>query len=120
MAEYYDIYLTDMQLHVAKPTNPPSFLRQILKSFRKGGKPGRVYHSGLTPNPDGKTFHFSMPLSKDLKEKVEFARRIGKEPRFIIPKGGIPVYLGKDSIEKIESLKKKGLLNIDGQSKGKI
>ena len=106
MAEYYDIYLTDIQLHVAKPTNPPSFFRQILKSFKKGGQPGRVYHSGLTSNADG-TFSFALPFSKNIKEKIEFARRIGKEPRFFMPKGGLYVYAGPDTIQKIEADKKK-------------
>lgn len=104
--EYYDILLTDIQLHVTKPTNPPSLFRQVLKSFQKGGLPGRAYHSGITPGKDG-TFHFTMPLSKDIKERMEFAKRIGKKPRLLMPKSGILVYLGRDAIEKIEADKKK-------------
>ncbi len=103
---YYNIYLTDIQLHVTKPTNPPSFFRQILKSFKKGGQPGRVYSSDMTPNKDG-TFRFSVPLSKDVQEKIELARRLGKEPRFMMPKDGIPIYPGKDVIQRIEADKKK-------------
>lgn len=104
--EYYDIILTDIQFHVVKPNKPLSFLRQIMKSFRKGGAPGRVYHTGIKTNEDG-TLRINIPLSKDLKEEMEFARRIGKTPRFFVPKNGIPMYLGKDAIERLDADKEK-------------
>lgn len=90
------IPLTDIQLHSNKSANPQSFERKIEKSL-KGQKPGRCYGEGLRLNSDG-TFEFSIPLPMEIK---------GRKVIFAIPKEGLPIYAGKDLIEKMKSLHKK-------------
>lgn len=105
MDKYYDIILTDLQLHAVKPTNPPSLWRQVLRSLRNGLKPGRAY--GKVVKTDNGEFRFEIPMTKDLQEQMDVAKRLGKEVRFFMPKGGIPVYPGPDTIQRINADRKK-------------
>ncbi len=50
---------------------------------------------------------FAINLSQEEKAEINTAEKSGKIIRFIVPKGGIPIYPGKDLKEKIEALKKK-------------
>ncbi len=101
----YEIILTDIQLHTIRHTNPPSILRQIFRSLKNKMSPGRFYGKILRTE-DGKV-RFAVPMSKDLQEQFDISRRLGRPIRILMPKDGIPVYLGKDSIEKLKAEQRK-------------
>lgn len=101
----YELILTDMQLHTIKHTNPSSVLRQIFRSIKNKMSPGRFYGK-IQRTEDGKV-RFSVPMSKDLHEQFDIARRLGRPIRILMPKDGIPIYLGKDSIERLKANQKK-------------
>jgi hypothetical protein len=106
----HGIFITDVQLHTAKKTNPTPWYREILKSFRSK-KPGRVYSNQQIKFSNWKTengvttAHFSMPLPDGWKEKIEEMKKMGKEVKFFIPQGGIPIYAGKDMVEFMNARK---------------
>jgi hypothetical protein len=62
----------------------------------KNGKPQRVYKE--IKNNEGKVFNLSMDLPREAK---------GKIVRIFAPKDGVPVKLGKDTEEKLKSMKKR-------------
>lgn len=97
MAEYVDVILTDIQIHRLKPTNPKPMVDTFQKAARTG-KPGRAYSSDLIVNSDGT---LSMQIQLHGKSKREYES--GKQVRFFLPKGGLPVYLGQDALEFMEA-----------------
>lgn len=104
------IIITDLMLHSQTPCNPSSFARGVQKAITNG-KPGRAYYpDSLKRVNEGDTFEASMPLMDGLQEVIDKAAARGKKVRFFIPKSGIPVYLGKDAVEKIDALKRRGKL----------
>jgi len=104
------ITITDLQLHASEPRKPHGFARGIKKAIETG-KPGRAYAKNAAKAVDRNkgTFEIAIP-SEGLAEVIEQAKAKGKIVRFFIPRAGIPIFLGKDAIEKMESLKRKGLL----------
>jgi hypothetical protein len=98
--EFYDIILTDIQLHVQKTCNTRSLYRAAVKSIRNK-KPGRAYTSAIKMMPDGRfQIRFDSP---DMQKQIAAAERAGKTIRFLIPRGGLPVFVGKDTIEFIKA-----------------
>lgn len=89
------VLLTDIQLHSNKSNNRQSFKRKIEKGI-KGKKSERYYGGKFKLSKDG-TLELYIPLPKEVR---------GQRITFALPCSGLPVSLGKDSIEKIESLKK--------------
>ncbi len=106
--EYHDIVLTDLEIHAVKPTNPAPWYRVIMKSLRNKLS-GRIYSKNIRKNVDGKNnaapFNFAISLSEDLKEKIAGIEKLGKEVRFLMPKEGIPIYVGKDLQEFMKARK---------------
>lgn len=92
------ISLTDIQLHSNESTNPQSFKRKIEKSV-KSGKAERCYNTRV--EMDGNKFRIAMDLPEDAQDR---------DIILTYPKEGVPIYLGKDSIEKIKSLKNKQII----------
>lgn len=105
--EYHDVFLTDFQMHVSEPRKPLPWYRAIFKSFRNK-KPGRFYvkDAKIDISEDG-TFETSIPLPPATQEEIKKARIAGKKIRFIVPEEGVPIFAGKDVIEKIKSDRKK-------------
>lgn len=103
--KFIDVILTDIQLHVTKPVNPNPPSRAISKAIRND-KPGRYFMNGLTLEKDGS---FSLPLIPNIEIAKLMGRAMaeGKQFRLFIPKGGLMVYPGKDTMEYIEAHKKK-------------
>ena len=110
MTKYHDIVLTNIQLHTIQPRKPRSFLRTIFKSLRSG-KPGRVYSRDISIGKNGEA-RLAIPLPPDEMMKIEEARKAGKIIRFFIPKTGLPVFYGKDLIDRIEADKRRALKRI--------
>lgn len=112
--EIHVIQLTDMQLHTNVMRNPVPWYKKIMKAIRSK-KPDRLYGGfkslGEVPsamNEKGvRTMKFQIPMSGDLQKEIEAAQAQGKIIKFVMPEGGIPIYLGKDAKEKMEALKKK-------------
>ena len=104
--ECVDILLTDIQLHMAAPRKPLSPTRVIEKSLKKK-KPGRWFSKNLPkPNKDGT---LTLPILEDsnLFKYIEKLKVEGKKFRILVPKSGLFVYAGKDTIEFIEAQKKR-------------
>jgi hypothetical protein len=94
-----EIILTDIQLHSNKNNHPQSFKRKIEKSL-KNGNSGRYYSGEIKMDADGK-----LKFIINLPEEA-----LGRDVVFTIPDGGLPIYLGKDSMEKIKSLRNKKII----------
>jgi len=90
------IIMTNIQLHSNKNSNKQSFKRKLEKTI-KSGKEERFYGGKVKIEENG-VFEIFIPRAI-LNKKVEI----------IIP-SNIPIKLGKDSIEKIKSLKKKKII----------
>lgn len=103
------IIITDIQLHATQMRKPTSFARGIEKAIRSG-KAGRTYaNDSIKPvGIDG--LILTLPNAEGILEVIEKAKREGKRVRFFMPRAGIPVFYGKDAVEKIASLKRKGEL----------
>lgn len=103
--QFIDIYLSDIQMHAVKPRKPISLGRAITKSL-KSKKGGRVYSRDINISKNDE-FTFSVPLGKELAELIEKAKKEGKQVRLIMPKSGLPIFLGQDAVENIKARKRK-------------
>ena len=110
--EYYDVLLTDVQMHVTEPRKPLSWYRAILKSLRSK-KAGRFFTKDFSIIKKDKAFESRarFPISEQVRKQIEEAQKSGKKIRLWVPKKGIPVYLGKDAIEFLKSKRGKRLTN---------
>lgn len=102
---YHDIFMTNIQLHTTEVRKPKSFLASVLRTIRNK-KPGRAYSKNLSVSKEGK-MEFAFPFSTEKAAEIEKAEREGKVIRFWMPKGGLPIYLGKDFIERLDAEKKR-------------
>ncbi len=103
--KYLDILFTDIKLHTIKPRKPVSLGRKISKSITSK-KAGRAFSRNIKITKDGK-LELSIPLGKEFIDALEKARKQGKQLRIIMPKNGIPVYFGKDVIERLQAVVKR-------------
>lgn len=99
--EYHDIILTDIQMHTTEIRKPTPWYRAILKSI-KNKVPGRFWGRDLRITKNGMV-NFSFPLPSALKQEMENAEKAGKKVRFFVHKDGIPVYLGRDAVERLKA-----------------
>jgi hypothetical protein len=107
-----DIILTDAALHAQKPTKPKSLVRNYAKHL-KGGKSRRTF-GGIKSVADNT---FEMSINFDEQEVLDLLAQHGKRMlRIYMPTNYLPVYLAPDALEKIESLKRKHLLQLDSRS----
>ena len=106
--KYYNVLLTDLQLHTTKPQNPTPWYRTIFRSFRNK-KPGRFYAEGFSiQNDDGiqATLLKLLKANPRFQQHMKVAEKLGKEIRIIIP-NNLPIFLGKGAIEKLKAKRKK-------------
>lgn len=89
------VLITDIQLHSTENNNPNTFKRRLEKSI-KSGKDGRFYDTKMQINENGK-LEFVIDLPEELSNQIEF----------LSSSDGVPICLGKDVVEKIQSLIKK-------------
>jgi hypothetical protein len=102
--ECLDVVLTDIQLHASKVRNPSSIGRQYVKAIH-GSRSHRAYSNDI--KTDGKD-KISLSANLGMEQLYDLARKRGKKyVRIFAGKDGLPVYLGQDSVEKLESLMKK-------------
>lgn len=100
--KYQEVLLTHIELHSNHAVNPQSINRQVAKSL-KNCKPGMA-HGGRITKIEGNRFEMVLPLQD------EQVLPNGKKIKYIYPAGGVPIYFGKDAIEKINALRRKGLI----------
>jgi hypothetical protein len=107
-----DIILTNAALHAQKPSKPKSLVRNYTKNL-KGGKPRRTFGS-IKPVAEGT---FEMDLNFDEQEVLDLLAKQGKRMlRIYMPTNNLPVYMAEDALEKIESLKRKHLRQMNSRS----
>ena len=121
--KYKTILLTDIMLH-ASPKRPSTFGSKLKKAFNAIGQPGRIYQHIHKPEPVGEnTNTFKMEILSQLQndpafvEYVEEERKNGFEVVIQIPKAGLPIVIGKDTVEFMKS--KNGQRIIRGLAKNK-
>lgn len=107
--EYYDIILTDIRFHIAKKRKPLHWYRAMMKSIHNK-RLGRFYVNKAKPNQDG-TFGFELSLPEEIQTQISNAQLAGKKIRILMPKDGIPIYPGGDTLEYIKAHGKQGLVN---------
>ena len=100
------IILTDIQLHVVEPRKPLLAGRVIEKSQRNN-KPDRWFKK-FSPKIE-KYGELTLPIleGSDLSEYIKKLKAEGKRFRIFIPKSGLMVYAGKDTVEYVEAQKRR-------------
>lgn len=96
--EYFDIVLTDIQLHVQKPKHPAPFDRGIVKSIRNQ-KAGRTHTAQKLAATE-----VAFPLSFQ-NEIEELERTTGKKVRIFIHAQGLPLKVGADTTQWVKANK---------------
>lgn len=99
--KYYDIVLTDARVHVTNARNPKSLGRMIAKSVRSV-KPGRAHTNNLK-STSGRKLECILEFGKEFEKLEEQAKKEGKEIRIFVPKNGLPIFPGNDTIEYIKA-----------------
>lgn len=116
--KYKVIHITDIALHTAKKTPTPSVGKKMQKAFETK-KPDRIY-APLEKSAMADNGMFTLEL---LKQDPDFVKMVREEEAkgykvlLSLPKGGIPVVAGKDTIEFIHS--KNGKRVLRGVAKAK-
>lgn len=109
--KYKVIQITDIALHTGKKTPTPSVGKKMRQAFT-AGKPDRVYSPLKKPDTaDSRTF--IIELFKQDPDFMAFVREEeakGYKVLLSLPKDGIPVVPGKDTVEFIHSKKGKRVL----------
>ena len=105
-----DIMLTDVQLHTQKIRKPNPLGRQIAKVINAKGKSGRAYSSNIQFDANGGILSIDIETEKYLHKLAE--KKGKKYIRIFAPKDGLPINLGKDTVERISALEKKGIAKI--------
>lgn len=100
--EYHDIVLTDVMMHAVAPRKPISWLRAIWLVIKNKLPKGRFYTKDFSMRKDGK-MKVTFPLPPEIREEIRKAEAAGKKIRILTPKGGLPVYLATDAIEKLNA-----------------
>lgn len=116
--KYKIIEITDIQLHTTKKTPTFSVDKKIQKAF-KDNKPDRIYRKIEKPLiSDNKTFILQMlKVNEDLLKMIQEEEANGYKVLLSLPRQGIPVFSGKDTVEFINS--KNGKRVIRGIAKEK-
>jgi len=117
--KYKVIHLTDIKLHTAPKRPTPSLGKKVRESFLHNS-PGRIYNH--LPNPliqqSDDSFVFSvLQYDPDFVRMVQEEEAKGYKVLISIPKGGLPVFLGKDTSEFLDS--KNGKRFLRGLDKNK-
>ena len=98
------IYISDLQLH-SRERITPSVGKKIQQAFQSGN-PDRLYFPLPKPpvSEQGvQTFQFSIDLDPETLKMIKDEEAKGNTVSFELPPGGAPVFLGKDTVQFIES-----------------
>lgn len=103
--KYKIIQVTDIALHTAKKTPTSSIGKKVQKAFETM-EPGRVY----APIHNGELTIELLKQDPDFVKLVQDEEAKGYKVLISLPKGGIPVVPGKDTIEFMSSKNGKRVL----------
>lgn len=110
--KYKIIYLTDLKLHTARKKPTLSLGKKIRESFQNK-TPGRVYDHLPKPLEMQKDNSFvlrALQFDPDFMKMVQEEEAKGYKVLIGMPKEGVPVLLGEDTIEFLDSKNGKRLL----------
>lgn len=109
--KYKVIQITDVALHTTRKTPTPLVGKKIQKAF-EDNKPDRIYsHMEETAISDDRTFTINLIKNDpDLLRMVREEEAKGYKVLLALPKEGIPLVLGNDTVEFINSKNGKRIL----------
>lgn len=110
--KYKVIQLTDLKLHTAPKRPTPSFGKKVREAFQHNA-PGRVYNTlpqPMVPKNDNSFILEILKLDPDFVKMVQEEEANGYKVLISVPKEGVPVFLGEDTIEFLDSKNGKRLL----------
>lgn len=110
--KYKVIYLTDLKLHTAPKRQTPSFGKKVRESFQNN-TPGRIYDhlpKPLEMQNDNSFIFRALQFDPDFMKMVQEEEAKGYKVLIGMPKEGVPVLLGEDAIEFLDSKNGKRLL----------
>jgi hypothetical protein len=109
--KYKVIQITDVALHTTRKTPTPLVGKKIQDALEKN-KPDRIYsHMEKPVISDNRTFTINMlKTDSDFMRMVQEEEAKGYKVLISLPKEGIPVVLGKDTVEFINSKNGKRIL----------
>lgn len=110
--KYKVIRLTDLKLHTMSKRPTPSFGKKVREAFQHS-TPGRVYNTlpkPMVPTNDNSFILEILKLDPDFMSMIQEEEAKGYKVLISVPKEGVPVLLGEDTIEFLESKNGKRLL----------
>lgn len=110
--KYKVIQLTDLRLHTMPKRTTPSFGKEVRKAFQHN-TPGRVYNTlpkPMAPQNDNSFILEILKLDPDFVKMVQEEEAKGYKVLISVPKGGVPVFFGDDTIEFLKSKNGKRVL----------
>ena len=118
--KYKVIQITDIALHTATRRATPSIPKKIQKSFKRN-KPGRIYGpiDNATVSQEGSFTLELLKMDPDFVRMVQEEEAKGYKVLVQLPKGGIPIVLGDDAVEFMNSKNGKRLTRGLAQEKDK-
>ncbi len=109
--KYKVLQLTDIKLHTT-PKRPTSFVKKVRESFQNN-TPGRIYNplpENLALQDDDSFDLEQLRHNQDVMRMVREEEAKGYKVVIAIPKKGIPVFPGEDTIEFLNSKNGKRIL----------
>ncbi len=110
--KYKVIQLTDLRLHTIPKRPTPSFGKEVRKAFQHN-TPGRVYSAlpkPMVPKNDNSFILEILKLDPDFVKMIQEEEAKGYKVLISVPKGGVPVFFGDDTIEFLKSKNGKRVL----------
>lgn len=110
--KYKVIQLTDLKLHTMSKRPTPSFGKKVCEAFQHN-TPGRVYSTlpkPMVPTSDNSFILEILKLDPDFMKMVQEEETKGYKVLISVPEEGVPVLLGEDTIEFLDSKNGKRLL----------
>ncbi len=106
--KYHNVIITDIQLHTQAVRKPKSFARQLAQSLRNK-LPGRVFGHLLKPDKQSlEKREIKIPIALPTAEELyKIPKLRGKTVRFLMPKAGIPIYAGPDTVGFLKAREKR-------------
>lgn len=103
--------ITDIQLHTnARPTQS---VGGVIQRSMEQNKPGRIFSSLEKPQESSASIKVKFPFEMNdpvLKQTIHDYQKQGYRVMFKVPESGLPVFLGKDSINFMNSTRAKRIL----------
>lgn len=102
--KYKIIQITDIALHTSQKTPTPSVGKKVQKAFEKN-KPDRIYSNLEKPEVtgDGLITLDLLKMDPDFVKMVQAEEAQGYKVLIQLPKAGVPIFAGKDTVEFMNS-----------------